>query len=125
MIFDFSMMLSALQYGYYLAGALFLYYNRVDLLYRDGDLSLGRVWAWIMFLIAVIFWFRFATGQIPPETPFPPMLDNLLYACLMYEFGKKSAFSVRSIMSQQNQRKHRISKMGMYEENAPRLEQGG
>jgi hypothetical protein len=37
-----------------------------------------------------MYWAKFELGLIPPTTPFPPVLENFLYVCLLYEFGKKS-----------------------------------
>lgn len=79
------------------AGILFLYINRKDLLYdnEDGDpntpntLSLGRCWAWAVFYFACSYWIGYMTGSIAPTTPFPPVLEDMLFVCLAYEFFKK------------------------------------
>ena len=95
--------LGALTIGTVFVGALhvigvyLLYHNRHDLLFEDEDnnpntpdtLSLGRCWSWIMFYIACSFWIRFSAGVIPATTPFPPLLYEMLAACLIYEFAKK------------------------------------
>lgn len=70
-------------------GAIFIYINRKALLFDGKDLSLGRVWSWILFYIALSYWARYIIGIIPPSTSFPPCLDDLLYACLFYELFKK------------------------------------
>lgn len=78
-------------------GLWLLYINRKDLLYdnEDGDpttpytLSLGRCWSWMLFYLAFSFWLRYLTGEVPPTTPFPPGLQEMLYACMLYEFAKK------------------------------------
>jgi hypothetical protein len=74
----------------YVAGLGLLYYNRRQLLYEKDKLSLGRVWSWVAFVLAIMYWAKFELGLIPPTTPFPPVLENFLYVCLLYEFGKKS-----------------------------------
>lgn len=79
----------------HILGVVLLYKNRVALLYEDDVkttkpvLSMGRIWSWLMFYIACSFWLRFTTGVIPTSTPFPPFLDMMLLACLVYEFAKK------------------------------------
>lgn len=78
-------------------GAWFLYRNRKDLLYDNEDnnastppsLSSSRCWSWLLFYIAFSYWLRYSLSLIPPTTPFPPALQEMLYACLMYEFAKK------------------------------------
>lgn len=70
-------------------GFIFIYINRHPLLYEHDALSLGRVWAWVLFYLAISYWARYIIGIIPPSTPFPPGLDDLIYACLMYELFKK------------------------------------
>lgn len=79
------------------AGVVFLYINRKDLLFdnEDGDpntpntLSLGRCWAWIVFYFACSYWVGYMTGSIAPTTPFPPVLEDMLFICMAYEFFKK------------------------------------
>lgn len=81
----------------HIAGFCFLYINRVHLLYDDEDcdkstpptLSLGRCWSWMLFYIATSFWVRYSIGVIPITTPFPPALEEMLFACIAYEFAKK------------------------------------
>lgn len=81
----------------HIAGFLFLYINRTNLLYDDDDgnrctppcLSLGRCWSWALFYIACSYWLRYSMGVIPPTTPFPPALEEMLVACLLYEFAKR------------------------------------
>lgn len=83
----------------HIAGFCFLYINREELLYDDEDnnpntpttLSLGRCWAWALFYIACSYWIRYSTGILPVTTPFPPGLEEMLLACLIYEFAKKGA----------------------------------
>lgn len=72
-----------------LIGVFFIYYNRHSLLFENGSMSLGRVWSWLLFYIALSYWGRYIIGIIPPSTPFPPCLDDLIYACLFYELFKK------------------------------------
>jgi hypothetical protein len=74
----------------YTIGVGLLYYNRRQLLYEKDKLSLGRVWSWVAFVLAIMYWAKFELGIIPITTPFPPVLENFLYVCLLYEFGKKS-----------------------------------
>lgn len=81
----------------HIAGIWVLYSNKKDLLYDDEDknpgtpatLSMGRCWSWLLFYLAFSFWLRFVMGEIPSTTPFPPGLQEMLYACLLYEFAKK------------------------------------
>ena len=81
----------------HILGFWLLYKNRQDLLYDNEDndpttpytLSLGRCWSWLLFYIAFSYWLRYLMGMIPPSTPFPPGLQEMLYACLLYEFAKK------------------------------------
>lgn len=81
----------------HVAGFWVLYSNRADLLYDNEDkdpstpntLSMGRCWSWMLFYLAFSFWLRFVMGEIPSTTPFPPGLQEMLYACLLYEFAKK------------------------------------
>ena len=42
-----------------------------------------------MFYTACSYWLRYASGAIPSTTPFPPGLQEMLFACLVYEFAKK------------------------------------
>lgn len=81
----------------HIAGFWVLYANRADLLYDNEDkdpstpntLSMGRCWSWMLFYLAFSFWLRYVMGEIPYATPFPPGLQEMLYACLLYEFAKK------------------------------------
>lgn len=81
----------------HLAGIWLLYSNRKDLLYDNEDkdistpntLSMGRCWSWLLFYLAFSYWLRYVMGEIPYSTPFPPGLQEMLYACLLYEFAKK------------------------------------
>lgn len=91
---DFLKQLTIQDYGsglLYVIGAVFLYLNRFQLLYESGSLSLGRTWSWILFYLAVGFWIRYLLGIIPPTTPFPPGLENMMYVILLYEFAKKDS----------------------------------
>jgi hypothetical protein len=81
----------------YAIGIGLLYYNRKQLLYEKDKLSLGRVWSWVAFYLAIMYWVKFESGLIPPTTPFPPVLENFLYVCLLYEFGKKSTVMASGI----------------------------
>lgn len=79
------------------AGLIFLYVNRKELLFDNEDgnpdtpnvLSLGRCWAWAVFYFACSYWVGYMTGSIAPTTPFPPVLEDMLFICLAYEFFKK------------------------------------
>lgn len=86
-----------LSIAIHIAGFVFLYVNRKELLYDNEDgnpdtpniLSLARVWAWVIFYFACSYWVGYTTGSIPPTTPFPPVLEDMLFTCLAYEFFKK------------------------------------
>lgn len=94
----------------HIAGVWVLYVNKKDLLYDDEDknpgtpatLSMGRCWSWLLFYLAFSFWLRYVMGEIPYTTPFPPGLQEMLYACLLYEFAKKGV-DVSSILIRNRQ----------------------
>ncbi len=94
----------------HLAGIWVLYSNRKDLLYDNEDkdistpntLSMGRCWSWLLFYLAFSYWLRYVMGEIPYSTPFPPGLQEMLYACLLYEFAKKGV-DVSSILLRNRQ----------------------
>jgi hypothetical protein len=77
-------------YFLYALGLFLFYKNRRDLIYERGNVSLGRTWGWILMCLAIIYWSRYITGIIPPTTPFPPALEEMLIAVLIYEFSKNS-----------------------------------
>lgn len=82
---------------FYTAGILVLVLCRKPLLYEGSHLSLGRVWGWTAFFLAGMFWLKYLLGVIPPDTEFPPFLDQFLYAALIYEFSKKGSKTVEMI----------------------------
>ena len=94
----------------HLAGIWVLYTNRKDLLYDNEDknsstpntLSMGRCWSWLLFYLAFSYWLRYVMGEIPYSTPFPPGLQEMLYACLLYEFAKKGV-DVSSVLLRNRQ----------------------
>lgn len=81
----------------HIVGFYLLYRNRKDLLYDNEDndaktentLSPSRCWSWLLFYLAFSYWLRYLLGLIPESMPFPPGLQEMLYACLLYEFAKK------------------------------------
>jgi hypothetical protein len=99
-------------------------------LYEKDKLSLGRVWSWIAFYVAIMYWVKFEVGIIPPTTPFPPVLENFLYVCLLYEFGKKStvmAGGITGMMLDKKQGKNRGMQGANFSDDltAPKLGRGG
>ena len=94
----------------HIAGIWVLYSNRKDLLYDNEDkdistpntLSMGRCWSWLLFYLAFSYWLRYVMGEIPYSTPFPPGLQEMLYACLLYEFAKKGV-DVSSVLLRNRQ----------------------
>ena len=83
----------------YVIGAVFIYINRFQLLYEEGSLSLGRTWSWILFYLAVAYWVKYLLGVIPDSKPFPPALENMLYAVLIYEFAKRDNGILKTVMA--------------------------
>lgn len=93
-------------YGLLIVMLFLVWRSRYGLLYEDGNLSLGRVWGWIAFGIAAFFWLRHTLGIIPPGTEFPPGLQEMLYALLVYNLFKHSRGAVEKIADIWSSRKY-------------------
>jgi hypothetical protein len=100
---------AVLVYSLYAIAVGLLYHNRHALLYEEGNLSLGRIWGWTMFYLACQYWTRYLAGLVPPTTPFPPGLEEMLYAILVYEFSKKCT-SIADLLSSTFANRHGKSK---------------
>jgi apolipoprotein N-acyltransferase len=67
---------------------VYLYKNRIVLLYEDNFLSMGRIWGWVTFYLCLIFWIRVLFGLLPSDMKMPDGLMEMLYSSLAYNLGK-------------------------------------
>jgi len=64
------------------------------LISEDGNtISLGRTSFWILFGIAIAYWFRYEIKD------FPPTLTLMLECNLAYNFGKKGLETITSAVN--------------------------